>query len=519
MKSRDYFERGDVYFDFSYNVLNLSKAIDLYKQAQEHAESDEDKHKASWFIQLTFSRINKLQYNKYYDEEIKQYQSLVNHFDTAYIKLADAYENKGRSTTDIEQKINYYNEAIIKYKLASDKNLLLAREKLVKLYKKIIELGLDNKFPNIKNEIKFYQAKSKQLKNLEKSDYIKNGDAYYLERDFYEALIMYNKAIACLENDLSQHYEETHFKRGKTYLMISKYVNAIEDFDLALSIKLNANIVCYKAMAYRLRISESEYFSVDLPHCQSAIQNFETALKLNFDITIIHSELLNMRRHIANTYLNCFDETKAINATTAISAYHNLITLYPEDERVPLWMTCIAYVYKQQNNPEKAFDCYKEIFNKYPTCGVAYYHRALLYKDLGESKKAMEDFIKAVEYDRVLLKYIKFQKGYIFKAINILPQDEKVQAYKDYVNRETILGEIAHQARGDLPCNANHGTLKKAHKRLVKLSEDNSEHPTKQSNHITLGFIKNPHKFKSTSIIISDDNLCEMSNLNKNLRK
>lgn len=201
---------------------------------------------------------------------------------------------------------------------------------------------------------------------VEKAEQVIPNDPY--NRSFYEKAVSHftkaikinpkymndNYYIKYRGNKLSFKHFHAYTDRGYCYLGLKNYQQAVNDFNQAIEINPN-----YPASYHG--IGEVYY---ELKNYSQALSYFTKAIQLDSNFVAAYNDR-------GKCYLDSKNYRKAINDFTKVIEL--IQSQFPEYFNAP------GYFYV-------------------PVYGNVYYNRGLAYKAIGETKKAEEDFSKALEY-------------------------------------------------------------------------------------------------------------------------
>lgn len=248
--------------------------------------------------------------------------------------------------------------------------------------------------------------------NKTAQDYIESGKTKLEEGKFQEALKDFNKAIELDPNNAEAYLKRTSVKSG---LMFDD-TDILKDCNKALELEPNNP----KALVNRGIIK------VNLKKEEEAIDDFNKALELLNEAIRLdpnNAEFYSDRAR-AKIGLKQIDE--------GLEDLNKAIELDPKDSFSYGYRGAIKSWYKKEYN--EAIEDYNKAFELTPNNVRIYYARGLAYKNLGEYKKALEDFNTGIKLNDLDSKnpykmrvIINFKSGRYFHVIadlfnHILPK-------------------------------------------------------------------------------------------------
>ncbi len=232
-------------------------------------------------------------------------------------------------------------------------------------------------------------------RNILAAQKLGDGNDFYHQSKYQEAINFYNEAIKLNPNDA-----DAYNGRGATYVNLKNYKQAIVDYNKA--IKLNPK---YARLYYNRGIVYS-----DLKQYDKAIADYSKAIKLNPYYYWAYNN-----RGITYNALQQYDK--------AISDYTKAIQIMPNDFG--------AYhnrgkVYYNLEQYDKAISDFNKAVELNPKFFQAYNSRGVVYGDLMQYDKAISDFNKAIELNQ------NFYLSYYNRGYSYYKLDEYNKAISDF---------------------------------------------------------------------------------------
>lgn len=191
----------------------------------------------------------------------------------------------------------------------------------------------------------------------------------------------------------SQLCDRVHFIRGKSFFRLSRYAEAIKDFDYIL--ESNADAAYWQGMAY---YSQQNY--------ESATKAFYQALKL-IGIEDSSTSVQELNHDFSSRSLLLYSAFSLYNCGRAEEAAavleHTLISFNMEDDFQPA-VQLLFSIYKEKSDKEKliwlhrqikdVIDCFPKVWSH-----AMLYYMAEAYHSTGDYPNAMELFSRLLECD------------------------------------------------------------------------------------------------------------------------
>lgn len=239
-----------------------------------------------------------------------------------------------------------------------------------------------------------------KINNQNKNAYLNLGKCYSEKKEYQKAILYFNKAI-----EIDEKFTMAYFELAYLYF-------EIEEVDLAKDlyekcIQLDNSLVDVYNNLGNLYLSLKEY--------DKALINYDEALKINPNYALV----INNQGVLENQRKN---NNKALE-------YYNKAILIKPDYIQSYLNRGLTFTYL--NNLEEAFNDFNLVIKKSPSQPEGYHYRAIYYENKKEYKKAITDYIKAIE----LLKYNKDKGKLYFKiAICYYKLNEKDKTFDYFLN-------------------------------------------------------------------------------------
>lgn len=245
--------------------------------------------------------------------------------------------------------------------------------------------------------------------------YIKRGKAYLDLRQYQNAIQDFSTGI-----NLQPKYYPSYLHRGETYLLIKEYNKAIPDFDKVIERRPSDQHVYY----------QRGFAKYHAKHYQSAISDFTKAISLKSDnhLAYHYRGLSYQKLNQADKAAADFKQEKKIKFITLENWGDELVKEDPDEEKST---TQPAQQWFQQGLNASSYDnkikhFTKAIENNYSPLADAYYQRGIAYKKQQNFTKALSDYNKAIELDTENANYYN-ARGVLQKNRN-----QHLKAIQDY---------------------------------------------------------------------------------------
>jgi tetratricopeptide (TPR) repeat protein len=242
-----------------------------------------------------------------------------------------------------------------------------------------------------------------------------------------EAIQAINKAISIAPHSIY------YTNRGSTFFALKQYDKALLDYDKA--IQLNPNL----ASAY---MNRGSLYSV-LKKYDKALADHNKAIQINSQSTILSSNIgqtNELSTEDAMSYYNRgIDFYVQGNYKDAIADFDNAIKINPE--LVEAYTNQAAAIIAQKGDLNKAQALLTKAIQLDPQHASAYLNRGIVYYELGNQKKAIDDYDKTIQLSQSIYPEVYLNRGIAYVRIG-----NKINAIEDI---EKSIQLLQQRGRGD----------------------------------------------------------------------
>ena len=291
-------------------------------------------------------------------------------------------------------------------------------------YQKLSEVkdGSDELRTEVKKFVKEEEKdreKRKKNTSLTEWDYIREGKAYFDNKEYEKAVADYNRAL-----ELNPKYVYAYNGRGNVYQTLGEYKKAVSDYDRALELDpeyvnaYNGRGNVYKALReYEKAVSDYDRaleLDPEYVYAYNGRGNVYKALREYKKAVSDYDRALELDPEYVNAYNGRGNAYQALGEyEKAVSDYDRALELDPES----------VYAYNGRGNAYKALGEYEKAVSDYdraleldPESVYAYNGRGNTYKALGEYEKAVSDYDKAIGLDpEYVIGY--YNRGNAYQAV------------------------------------------------------------------------------------------------------
>jgi tetratricopeptide (TPR) repeat protein len=218
--------------------------------------------------------------------------------------------------------------------------------------------------------------KAIELNPLDAGAYSSRGNAYYMKDDYEQAFADYNKALA-----FDPALPHVYINRGNIYYEEGERDQAIMDYNRAIQVNPQYAPAYYRRGRFYASAYHDYKKNRDGSEYDRAMRDFSKAIRLNPQYAEAYNErgyLYYYRGHYDQAFM---DYDKAIESNPKYAeAYANR-----------------GLAYRVHHKYAQALTDYNKAIELSPKYAGAYTYRGLVYEELGNNDQAIADYTKAIE--------------------------------------------------------------------------------------------------------------------------
>jgi tetratricopeptide (TPR) repeat protein len=263
---------------------------------------------------------------------------------------------------------------------------------------------------------------------------VENPNLYNEKWGILDKLENYTEAIKAINKAISIAPHSLYYtNRGNTFVALKQYDKALLDYDKA--IQLNPNL----ALAY---MNRGSLYTV-LKKYDKALADHNKAIQINSQSTNLSSNLGQTNVLSADDAMSYYNRGTAFyiqgNYKDAIADFDNAIKLNPE--LVEAYTNQAAAIISQKGDFNKAQALLTKAIQLDPQHASAYLNRGIVYYELGNQKKAIDDYDKTIQLSQSTYPEVYLNRGIAYVRIG-----NKINAIED-LEKSILL--LQQRGRGD----------------------------------------------------------------------